>query len=81
MKQVFVYVEGPSDQLSMEKLLADVIEEGLKLGNAVGFYPLGGKELLLKKGPLRALNIVRNKPQGFVRAVGTGRVRGVYKHG
>jgi len=66
MKEVFVYVEGPSDQLSMEKLLAGAIEKGAELGNAIGFYPLGGKEPLLKKGPLRALNILRNKPNSWV---------------
>ncbi len=28
MNEVFVYVEGPSDQLGMRELLADIIEHG-----------------------------------------------------
>jgi len=66
MKEVFVYVEGPSDQLGMEKLLANAIKTALNTGNSVGFYPMGGKNALLNKGPLKALNILRNKPNSWV---------------
>jgi len=66
MKEVFVYLEGPSDQLGMEKLLANAIETALNTGNSVGFYPMGGKDALLNKGPLKALNILRNKPNSWV---------------
>ncbi len=66
MKEVFVYLEGPSDQLGMEKLLANAIKTALNTGNSVGFYPMGGKNALLNKGPLKALNILRNKPNSWV---------------
>ena len=66
MKEVFVYLEGPSDQLGMLKLLSDPIEKALNKGNKVGFYPMGGKDALLNKGPLRAINILRNKPNSWV---------------
>jgi hypothetical protein len=42
MSEVFVYVEGPSDQLGMRELFADVIEIAKKIGRTVDFYPLNG---------------------------------------
>ena len=66
MKEVFVYLEGPSDQNGMRKLLANAIEAALNIGNKVDFYQMGGKDALLTKGPLRALNILRNKPNSWV---------------
>lgn len=66
MKEVFVYLEGPSDQIGMQKLLSNTIETALSKGNKVGFYPMGGKDALLNKGPLRAINILRNKPYSWV---------------
>jgi len=66
MNEVFVYVEGPSDQLGMRELLANIIEVAAGKGNKVDFYPLGGKEPLLNKGPKKAINILRNKPNSWV---------------
>lgn len=66
MSEVFVYVEGPSDQLGMRELFAGVIELAGQKGMKVDFYPLNGKEPLLNKGPIRAINILRNKPDSYV---------------
>jgi len=66
MSEVFVYVEGPSDQLGMRGLFAGVIELAKQKGETVDFYPLNGKEPLLNKGPIRAINILRNKPNSYV---------------
>jgi len=66
MNEVFVYVEGPSDQLGMRELLADVMERAAGNGNKVDFYPLNGKEPLLNKGPKKAINILRNRPNSYV---------------
>jgi len=66
MNEVFVYVEGPSDQLGMRELLADVMERAAGNGNKVAFYPLNGKEPLLNKGPKKAINILRNRPNSYV---------------
>jgi len=66
MNEVFVYVEGPSDQLGMRELLADIIERAAGNGNRVDFYPLNGKEPLLNKGPKKAINILRNRPNSYV---------------
>lgn len=61
MREVFVYVEGPSDQLGMRELFADVMDIAKQKGRTVDFYPLNGKEPLMNKGPIRALNILRNR--------------------
>lgn len=66
MKEVIIYVEGPSDQLGMRKLLANVIANANQIGNKVDFISMGGKEALLKKGPKKAINILRNKPNSWV---------------
>ncbi|NLL37500.1 MAG: DUF4276 family protein [Fretibacterium sp.] len=66
MSEVFVYVEGPSDQLGMRELFAGVIKVAKQKGKTVDFYPLGGKEPLLNKGPVRAINILRNRPDSYV---------------
>lgn len=66
MSEVFVYVEGPSDQLGMRELFSGVIELAGQNGKKVDFYPLNGKEALLNKGPTRAINILRNKPDSYV---------------
>lgn len=66
MKEIFVYVEGPSDQLGMRELFAEKIQLANQKGNIVDFYPLNGKEPLLTKGPIKALNILRNRPNSYV---------------
>jgi hypothetical protein len=66
LKEILIYVEGPSDQLGLRRLLGEVIDSASDMGNKVDFYPMGGKEPLLNKGPIKALNILRNKPKSWV---------------
>ncbi len=66
MKEVFVYVEGPSDQLGMRSLFANIINDALSDGNKIDFYPMYGKEPLLNNGPKKAVNILRNRPDSWV---------------
>lgn len=66
MSEVFVYVEGPSDQLGMRELFAEVMELATNKGSTIDFYPLNGKEPLLNKGPIKAINILRNRPNSYV---------------
>ena len=66
MKELFVYVEGPSDQLGMRELFSDVVEFVKEKGNVVDFYPLSGKERLLNNGPKKAINILRNRSNSYV---------------
>lgn len=66
MKEVFVYLEGPSDQLAMRALLAGPAHLAAKQGSFLDFFPLKNKQTLLNKGPTRALNILRSRPNSFV---------------
>jgi hypothetical protein len=66
VKEIFVYLEGPSDQIGMRRLLSRPVEHALIKGNRVEFYFLGGKEPLLNNGPKKAINILRNKPNSWV---------------
>ncbi len=55
MSIIYVYFEGPSDKFGMEELFADVTDRIQKEGKSLSFHYLGGKEQLLKKGPVKAL--------------------------
>jgi Domain of unknown function (DUF4276) len=66
MSEVFVYVEGPSDQLGMRELFSKAINIAKQNGNTIDFYPLNGKEPIMNKGPKKALNILRNRPNSYV---------------
>jgi len=70
--EVIVYVEGPSDKFAMEKLLNPLITKKKMEGILIQFFeaPEGDKkESVLMKVPLRALNILRNKPNSMVIAM------------
>lgn len=64
--KIIVYVEGPSDRTSMEKLLSPLIQEASVKGVAIKFSSLEGKKKLVNKGPKKALNIIRNNPDDCV---------------
>jgi hypothetical protein len=67
--RVIIYVEGPSDKFAMEMLLADLLEKKRWQGIEIEFYeapPGDKKESLLKKVPMRAVNILRNDAQAIV---------------
>jgi len=67
--KVIVYVEGPSDRLAMEELLADLLQRLEGRGVAVDFIPMEGKKRLLNQTPRKALHILRNDPQAVVIAL------------
>ncbi|WP_022835892.1 DUF4276 family protein [Salisaeta longa] len=69
---VIVYVEGPSDANAMEALLAPLIKEKLRRGIHIKFFgaPTGHKKKsVLLKVPVRAVNILRNRPKARVVAL------------
>jgi len=66
LKEVFIYVEGPSDKLGLEKLFKGIDELAMSKGNKVVFTSMGGKTPLLNKTPGRAINILRNKHNSHV---------------
>lgn len=69
MKKVIVYVEGPSDRLAMEELLADLLARLQTAGVVVKFIPTDGKKKLMLHTPTKAVNILRNDPQAVVTAL------------
>ncbi len=66
MKEIFVYLEGQSDQIGMRRLLSHPIDCATAKGNRVEFYFMGGKKSLLNNGHKKAINILRNKPNSWV---------------
>jgi len=69
VKKVIVYVEGPSDRLAMEELLADLLARLQAWGVAVKFIPTGGKKRLMLQTAIKAVNILRNDYQAVVIAL------------
>jgi hypothetical protein len=69
MKKVIVYVEGPSDRLALEELLAGLLQQLAVEGVSVDFIPTEGKKRLLQQIPIKALNTLRNDPHAVVVAL------------
>lgn len=70
--RLIVYVEGRSDKLAMEALLAPLIEEKNHKGISIQFFesPSGDKkDSIITKVPLRAVNIILNDPNAIVIAI------------
>lgn len=69
---VIVYLEGPSDKISMEMLLGPLIRQKREEGVLIEFFdaPNGDrKKSVLEKVPVRAVNILRNDRDAFVVAM------------
>ncbi|MBN1696553.1 MAG: DUF4276 family protein [Spirochaetales bacterium] len=66
MKEIFVYVEGPSDKLGLEAILYNHIQLASQKNNYIYFIALNGKDALLNKGPIKAINILKNKKNSHV---------------
>lgn len=69
MKDIIVYVEGPSDRAVMEQLLKADIEQAMQAGCRIRFLPTEGKQRLVTQIPRRAANQVINDPHLVVFAV------------
>lgn len=70
--RVLVYVEGPSDKLGLEALLAPLIEQKRQQGIGIEFFPSpkGDKKVsLLRKVPRKAANILLGDPAAVVVAM------------
>lgn len=66
---VIVYVEGPSDRLAMQELLADLLARLQESGIEVKFIPSDNKKSLMLKTPGKAVNILQNDPRSVVIAL------------
>ena len=69
MRKVIVYVEGPSDRLAMEELLADLLAGLQTAGVTVKFIPTDGKKRLMLRTPIKAADILRNDLRAVVIAL------------
>lgn len=69
MNKVIVYVEGPSDRLAMEELLADLLRRLQTAGVVVKFIPTEGKRRLMLQTPVKAANILGHDPRAVVIAL------------
>jgi hypothetical protein len=49
VKEIFVYLEGQSDQIGMRRLLSHPIDCATAKGNRVEFYFMGGKKIASKQ--------------------------------
>jgi hypothetical protein len=69
--KVIVYVEGPSDRLAMQELLAGLLTRLHARGITVNFLSVGNenKKDLMLKTPSKAVNILLNDPQSMVIAL------------
>lgn len=67
--KVIVYVEGPSDRLAMQELLASLLARLRQAGVSVDFLPTDNKQRLMIQTPIKAVNILRNDPQAVVVAM------------
>lgn len=60
--RVQVYVEGPSDRVALEALLAPIIAAGKKNGVGIRFLPLGGKAAVLSRTWMNAADDLLREP-------------------
>jgi hypothetical protein len=67
--KVIVYVEGPSDRLAMEELLAELLTQLQEKAVVVDFVPVGEKRKLMLHTPGKAANILGNDPKAIVIAL------------
>lgn len=70
--KILVYVEGPSDKLSLETVLKPLLEQKRQEGIAITFHeaPPGDKKVsVVKKVPVKAVNILCNEPDSIVVAI------------
>lgn len=69
MKDVLVYVEGPSDVRAMEQLFGGLIAAKCEAGVSIRFFPAregDRKKNLLTRTPKDAARLLKNNPQTFV---------------
>ena len=70
--RVIVYVEGPSDKRAMEELLKPLLDRKSRQGVQISFFesPKGDKkESVLRRVPIRAVDIILNDPEAVVVAM------------
>jgi hypothetical protein len=67
--KVLVYVEGPSDRVSLETLLSPIIEQASSNGVGIRFLPLGSKSAVLDDCPRKAADHLLDNSDDWVFAL------------
>jgi hypothetical protein len=67
--KVLVYVEGPGDRASLEKLFRDVLKQGRQSKVSISFLPAGGKDWILQRLGRSAASHLKGSPDDYVFAL------------
>jgi hypothetical protein len=67
--KVLVYVEGPGDRVSLEKLFRATVEQGRKSRISINFLPRGGKDWILQHLGRTAASHLKSSPEDYVFAL------------
>jgi hypothetical protein len=67
--RILVYVEGPGDRASLEKLFRPLVEEGRKSKVSLTLHPAGGKDWILHQLGRTAANHLKSNPDDYVFAL------------
>jgi hypothetical protein len=67
--RVLVYVEGPGDRASLEKLFRDTIEQGRRSKVGISFIPREGKDWILHQLSRTAALHLKTSPEDYIFAL------------
>jgi hypothetical protein len=67
--KVLVYVEGPGDRASLEKLFRDVLKQGRQSKVSITFHPKEGKDWILRQLGKTAASHLKGSPDDYVFAL------------
>lgn len=67
--KVLVYVEGPGDRASLEKLFRSTMDQGRKSKVSITFLPQGGKDWILQNLGRTAASHLKSNPDDYVFAL------------
>ncbi len=67
--KVLVYVEGPGDRVSLEKVFRSILSQGRQCKVSINFLPCGGKDWILQSLGRTAANHLKSNPHDYVFAL------------
>ncbi|WP_164011349.1 DUF4276 family protein [Pyxidicoccus trucidator] len=67
--RILVYVEGPGDRASLEKLFRPLVEEGRRSKVSLTLHPAGGKDWILHQLGRTAANHLKSNPDDYIFAL------------
>lgn len=67
--KVLVYVEGPGDRASLERLFRSTLDQGRKSRVGISFLPRGGKDWILQQLGRTAAGHLKDHPEDYIFAL------------